>query len=176
MKLNTSSPCYTHPATCLPRSDIQEVIGSAIAISLLSRGAVPLWAGVLATGASAFLLLFVERWGHRALEALFGGLIGVMVGGPGRRAPCLPAFAAGCGPLCLRQCTTAACEGVAPGARLTVWWCRLQVAAFGCMYFSAGVPGLQVLEGFALPRLPRAAVPQAVALVGSLIMPHNIYL
>jgi Mn2+/Fe2+ NRAMP family transporter len=44
------------------------------------------------------------------------------------------------------------------------------------MYFAAGVPGLEVLSGFALPRLPRAAVPQAVALVGSLIMPHNIFL
>jgi natural resistance-associated macrophage protein 2 len=31
-------------------SDIQEVIGSAIAIQLLSNGAVPLWAGVLITG------------------------------------------------------------------------------------------------------------------------------
>jgi natural resistance-associated macrophage protein 2 len=31
-------------------SDIQEVIGSAIAIQLLSNGAIPLWAGVLITG------------------------------------------------------------------------------------------------------------------------------
>jgi Mn2+/Fe2+ NRAMP family transporter len=44
------------------------------------------------------------------------------------------------------------------------------------MYCAAGVPGLQVLEGFVLPRLPVAAVPQAVALVGSLLMPHNFYL
>jgi len=33
-------------------SDIQEVIGSAIAIQLLSNGAIPLWAGVLITGAA----------------------------------------------------------------------------------------------------------------------------
>lgn len=31
-------------------SDIQEVVGSAIAISLLSNGGIPLWAGVLITG------------------------------------------------------------------------------------------------------------------------------
>ena len=30
-------------------SDIQEVIGSAIAIQILSDGAIPLWAGVLIT-------------------------------------------------------------------------------------------------------------------------------
>ena len=31
-------------------SDVQEVVGSAIAIQLLSGGAVPIWAGVLITG------------------------------------------------------------------------------------------------------------------------------
>jgi natural resistance-associated macrophage protein 2 len=31
-------------------SDIQEVVGSAIAIQLLSHNRVPLWAGVLMTG------------------------------------------------------------------------------------------------------------------------------
>ena len=31
-------------------SDIQEVVGSAIAIQLLSNGRIPLWAGVLLTG------------------------------------------------------------------------------------------------------------------------------
>lgn len=34
-------------------SDIQEVIGSAIAIQLLSNGALPLWVGVLVTGTSS---------------------------------------------------------------------------------------------------------------------------
>ncbi|EIE23174.1 Nramp-domain-containing protein [Coccomyxa subellipsoidea C-169] len=59
-------------------SDIQEVVGSAIAISLLTYGAVPLWAGVLITAVASFMLLLLERWGVRNLEALFAVLIGVM--------------------------------------------------------------------------------------------------
>ena len=59
-------------------SDIQEVIGSAIAILLLTNGVVPLWAGVLITAADSFAILLVERLGVRLLEAVFGGLISVM--------------------------------------------------------------------------------------------------
>ncbi len=53
-------------------------MGSAIAISLLTYGAVPLWAGVLITAVASFMLLLLERWGVRNLEALFAVLIGVM--------------------------------------------------------------------------------------------------
>jgi natural resistance-associated macrophage protein len=53
-------------------------VGSAIAISLLTYGAVPLWAGVLITAVASFLLLLLERLGVRHLEALFAVLIGVM--------------------------------------------------------------------------------------------------
>lgn len=60
-------------------SDIQEVIGSAIALLLLSRGAVPLWGGVLLSVALSFTMLLVERCGIRKLEALFGVLISIMV-------------------------------------------------------------------------------------------------
>eukprot|EP00897_Mesotaenium_endlicherianum_P010930 jgi/Mesen1/9866/ME000070S09149 len=56
-------------------SDIQEVIGSAIAFRLLSRGAIPLWAGVLITAVDGFAFLFLENFGVRKLEAFFGGLI-----------------------------------------------------------------------------------------------------
>jgi natural resistance-associated macrophage protein len=56
-------------------ADIQETIGSAIAIALLSGGAIPLWAGCLLITASAFLVLLLERCGARHLEAVFGGLI-----------------------------------------------------------------------------------------------------
>ncbi|XP_045209773.2 natural resistance-associated macrophage protein 2-like isoform X2 [Mercenaria mercenaria] len=59
-------------------SDIQEVIGSAIAINLLSAGKVPIWAGVLITGADTFTFLFLENYGLRKLEALFGALITTM--------------------------------------------------------------------------------------------------
>nr|KAG5693454.1 hypothetical protein BaRGS_022341 [Batillaria attramentaria] len=59
-------------------SDIQEVIGSAIAISLLSSHKIPLWAGVLITGVDTFTFLFLESAGLRKLEAFFGALITTM--------------------------------------------------------------------------------------------------
>eukprot|EP00892_Ulva_mutabilis_P003688 jgi/Ulvmu1/1691/UM116_0002.1 len=59
-------------------SDIQEVIGSAIAIQLLSNGALPLWVGVLVTGVDTFFLLYLERFGVRKLEAFFATLVAIM--------------------------------------------------------------------------------------------------
>eukprot|EP01132_Coremiostelium_polycephalum_P002524 gene2524-3126_t len=60
-------------------SDIQEVIGTAIAIQILSNGHVPLWAGVLITAADTFTFLLLENYGVRKLEVFFCSLIGVMV-------------------------------------------------------------------------------------------------
>ncbi|KEH31517.1 putative NRAMP family protein [Medicago truncatula] len=59
-------------------SDIQEVIGSAIAIRILSNGVIPLWAGVVITALDCFIFLFLENYGVRTLEAFFAVLIGVM--------------------------------------------------------------------------------------------------
>ncbi|KAJ4966320.1 hypothetical protein NE237_018169 [Protea cynaroides] len=59
-------------------SDIQEVIGSAIAIQILSNGILPLWAGVLITAFDCFIFLFLENYGVRKLEAFFAVLIGTM--------------------------------------------------------------------------------------------------
>ncbi|XP_042200154.1 natural resistance-associated macrophage protein 2-like [Callorhinchus milii] len=59
-------------------SDMQEVIGSAIAINLLSVGRIPLWAGVLITIADTFFFLFLDKYGLRKLEAFFGLLITAM--------------------------------------------------------------------------------------------------
>ena len=42
-------------------SDIQEVIGTAIAIYLLSQKAIPLWAGALITIFDTFTFLFLDR-------------------------------------------------------------------------------------------------------------------
>ncbi|KAM7273806.1 hypothetical protein ACFE04_028470 [Oxalis oulophora] len=58
-------------------ADIQEVIGSAIAIQVLSRGVLPLWAGVLIT-ASDWYNFFIQNYGVRKLEAVFAVLIGTM--------------------------------------------------------------------------------------------------
>lgn len=59
-------------------ADIQEVIGSAIAIQILSRGFLPLWAGVVITALDCFVFLFLENYGIRKLEAVFAVLIATM--------------------------------------------------------------------------------------------------
>lgn len=57
-------------------SDIQEVVGSAIAINILSG--LPLWAGVLITALDTFTFLILHYFGVRKLEALFAVLIATM--------------------------------------------------------------------------------------------------
>ncbi|XP_041000665.1 metal transporter Nramp3-like [Juglans microcarpa x Juglans regia] len=59
-------------------ADIQEVIGSAIAINILSNGVLPLWSGVIITAFDCFIFLFLENYGVRKLEAVFAVLIGTM--------------------------------------------------------------------------------------------------
>ncbi|XP_059184418.1 natural resistance-associated macrophage protein 2-like [Centropristis striata] len=59
-------------------SDMQEVIGCAIAFNLLSVGRIPLWAGVLITITDTFVFLFLDKYGLRKLEAFFGFLITIM--------------------------------------------------------------------------------------------------
>nr|DAD41413.1 TPA_asm: hypothetical protein HUJ06_015736 [Nelumbo nucifera] len=59
-------------------ADIQEVIGSAIAIKILSHGVLPLWAGVIITAFDCFIFLFLENYGVRKLEAVFAVLIATM--------------------------------------------------------------------------------------------------
>nr|XP_014341279.1 PREDICTED: natural resistance-associated macrophage protein 2 [Latimeria chalumnae] len=59
-------------------SDMQEVIGSAIAFNLLSAGRIPLWGGVLITIIDTFFFLFLDKYGLRKLEAFFGFLITIM--------------------------------------------------------------------------------------------------
>uniref|UniRef100_A0A3Q2QKS8 Natural resistance-associated macrophage protein 2-like n=1 Tax=Fundulus heteroclitus TaxID=8078 RepID=A0A3Q2QKS8_FUNHE len=59
-------------------SDMQEVIGCAIAFNLLSSGRIPLWAGVLITLIDTFFFLFLDKYGLRRLEAFFGFLITIM--------------------------------------------------------------------------------------------------
>lgn len=59
-------------------ADIQEVIGSAIAIMILSNGVLPLWSGVIITALDCFIFLFLENYGVRKLEAVFAVLIATM--------------------------------------------------------------------------------------------------
>ncbi|XP_043980606.1 natural resistance-associated macrophage protein 2-like [Gambusia affinis] len=59
-------------------SDMQEVIGCAIAFNLLSSQRIPLWTGVLITIIDTFFFLFLDKYGLRRLEAFFGFLITIM--------------------------------------------------------------------------------------------------
>lgn len=61
-------------------SDMQEVIGTAIALHLLSSGAISVFAGVLITICDTFTFLFLDKYGLRKLEAFFGLLIATMAG------------------------------------------------------------------------------------------------
>ncbi len=55
--------------------DLAEVIGSAIAINLLSGGRVPLTVGVLLTGLDVLILLGALHFGFRKLEAIILALV-----------------------------------------------------------------------------------------------------
>lgn len=59
-------------------SDMQEVIGTAIAFYILSNKAIPLWAGVLITVLDTFTFLGLDKYGLRKLELFFGLLITTM--------------------------------------------------------------------------------------------------
>ncbi len=57
--------------------DLAEVIGSAIALQLLFH--IPLFYGVLITGLDVLLILLLQRWGFRWVEALVIALIGTIL-------------------------------------------------------------------------------------------------
>jgi len=57
--------------------DLAEVIGSAIALNLLFH--IPLLYGVLITGLDVLLILLLQRWGFRYVEALVIALIGAIL-------------------------------------------------------------------------------------------------
>jgi manganese transport protein len=57
--------------------DLAEVIGSAIALNLLFH--IPLFYGVLITGLDVLLILMLQRWGFRWIEALVITLIGTII-------------------------------------------------------------------------------------------------
>ncbi|GAB2231761.1 hypothetical protein Droror1_Dr00010773 [Drosera rotundifolia] len=114
--------------TALVGADIQEVIGSAIAIRVLSNGVVPLWAGVLITAVDCFIFLLLENYGVRKLEAVFAVLIGAMA--------------------------------------ITFAW----------MFGETKPDGKELILGILVPKLSSGTIQQAVAVVGCIIMPHNVFL
>ncbi|XP_029341281.1 protein Malvolio-like [Acyrthosiphon pisum] len=59
-------------------SDMQEVIGTSIAIYLLSNKMIPLWIGVLITVIDTLSFLMLDKYGLRKLELVFGLFIVIM--------------------------------------------------------------------------------------------------
>ena len=59
-------------------SDMQEVIGTALALYILSDKRIPLWGGVLITIADTFTFLGLDKYGLRKLELFFCLLISTM--------------------------------------------------------------------------------------------------
>mmetsp|Transcript_69441 Transcript_69441/g.149755 ORF Transcript_69441/g.149755 Transcript_69441/m.149755 type:complete len:114 (-) Transcript_69441:261-602(-) len=57
-------------------SDIQEVVGTSIALNILFG--MPIWAGVLVTVFDTFIIMFMNYFGGRVLEGFFGLILTVM--------------------------------------------------------------------------------------------------
>ncbi|CAO3699561.1 unnamed protein product [Rhizopus stolonifer] len=58
-------------------SDIQEIIGTAIALKILLG--LRLWVGVMITATDTFLFMWLQQYGVRKMEMFFMSLIGLMV-------------------------------------------------------------------------------------------------
>ncbi|VDL70399.1 unnamed protein product [Nippostrongylus brasiliensis] len=130
-------------------SDMQEVIGTAIAIFLVSKGRVPLWAGVLVTIVDTFTFLFIDRYGVRKLEVVFGLLISTMALSFGFEILFIHMVA-----LFMRRSTF-------------------------LQYFVVSPPVTSVLTGMLVPWCSgcgREELLQGISIVGAVIMPHNLYL
>mmetsp|Transcript_21484 Transcript_21484/g.15675 ORF Transcript_21484/g.15675 Transcript_21484/m.15675 type:complete len:204 (+) Transcript_21484:179-790(+) len=107
-------------------SDIQEVIGSAIALNVLFG--IPIWAGTIITICDSLLFLFIHYFGIRKLEFFFALLI-------------------------------------------------ITMAICFFMNFAEVDPNMkEVLRGTFVPTIPSGTTAVAIGLVGSIIMPHNLYL
>nr|DBA32818.1 TPA: hypothetical protein GDO54_000579 [Pyxicephalus adspersus] len=66
-------------------SDMQEVIGSAIALNLLSAGIIPLWGGVLITIIDTFFFLFLDKYVQPDQGQLLKGMFFPYCAGCGSR-------------------------------------------------------------------------------------------
>ncbi|KAJ9522400.1 hypothetical protein QJQ45_008309 [Haematococcus lacustris] len=108
-------------------ADIQETIGSAIALSILTSGRLPLYAGCIVVSVSAFGLLLLDRIGFRQLEAVFFCFI------------------------------------------------VTEAVAMGINFAQADVPSVDVAKGVFIPRVSKTTMPVAVAVLGALVMPYNIF-
>ncbi|ORE05382.1 Nramp-domain-containing protein [Rhizopus microsporus var. microsporus] len=77
---------YTRPASvmiwiftqlAIIGSDIQEIIGTAIALKIIFR--LKLWIGVMITATDTFFFMWLQQYGVRKMETFFMSLIGLMI-------------------------------------------------------------------------------------------------
>jgi len=73
----TSLALWAMAEIAIAACDLAEVIGSAIALELLFH--IPLLYGTLITGLDVLLILMLQRWGFRYVEALVIALIGTII-------------------------------------------------------------------------------------------------
>src|SRR5208283_673224 len=73
----TSFALWILAEVAIAACDLAEVVGSAIALQLLFH--IPLFFGVLITGLDVLLILLLQRWGFRYIEALVIALIGTII-------------------------------------------------------------------------------------------------
>jgi NRAMP (natural resistance-associated macrophage protein)-like metal ion transporter len=107
-------------------SDIQEVIGSAIAFKIIFGWRI--WIGCLVTAVDTFTFMLTSRYGTRKLELVFTILIAIMVG------------------------------------------------TFSVLVGIIHPDVSSILEGWAIPRCQVKNEQFAVAILGSMIMSHNLFL
>ena len=74
---NASFALWVAAEIAIAACDLAEVIGSAIALNLLFH--IPLLYGVLITGLDVLLILLLQRWGFRYIEALVIALIATII-------------------------------------------------------------------------------------------------
>jgi len=107
-------------------SDIQEVIGSAIALKILFGWSI--WIGCLITAVDTFTFMLTSRYGTRKLEFVFTIMITIMVG------------------------------------------------TFSVLISIVKPDTSMIFEGWVMPRCQVKNEPFAVAILGSMIMSHNLFL
>ena len=69
---------YVNMEIAVIGSDIQEVVGTGVALYLISNKAIPVWAGCIITAADTLTFLAVQYLGVRYLEAFIAILISTM--------------------------------------------------------------------------------------------------
>ncbi|MQL98794.1 hypothetical protein Taro_031503 [Colocasia esculenta] len=157
-------------------ADIQEVIGSAIAINILSHGLLPLWAGVIITALDWVFFSFSEPPGFFTTAPFFFGfhLIYTVVHNSITLWPALfgvnRIVYLGFFFLFLEN------YGVRKLEAVFAVLISIMALSFAWMFGETKPSGKELLIGVLVPKLGSKTIKQAVGVVGCVIMPHNVFL